>query len=81
TWFSGYSICILVGECIGPVLAEDDGPIEAFIRGGDPSVLTVGAPTTPSPTAARARPAGRLPRVRGSLIPVLTSHRREPSDV
>jgi membrane protein len=43
TWFSGYAICVLVGACTGPVMAEDDGPIGRFIRGSDPSVLTAGA--------------------------------------
>ena len=43
TWFSGASICILVGACVGPVLAEDPGAIGALIRGGDPSALTAGA--------------------------------------
>jgi hypothetical protein len=43
TWFSGASICVLVGACAGPVLAEDAGPIGAFIRGSDPSALAVGA--------------------------------------
>jgi membrane protein len=43
TWFSGASICVLVGACVGPVLAEDAGPIGAFIRGRDPSAITVGA--------------------------------------
>jgi hypothetical protein len=50
TWFSGYSICLLIGACIGPVLAEDLGPIGSLIRGGDPSVLTPGArPPLPPP--------------------------------
>ena len=57
TWFSGYSICILVGACIGPVLAEDEGSIGSFIRGGDPSVLTVGARAPLPPPPARAHPA------------------------
>jgi len=43
TWFSGISICILVGACAGIVLAEDSGSIGTFIRGRQPSVLTVGA--------------------------------------
>jgi membrane protein len=53
TWFSGYSICILVGACVGPVLAEDPGTIGSFIRGGDLSVLTAGA-RAPFPSPARA---------------------------
>lgn len=44
TWFSGASICILVGACAGPVLAEDTGRIGSLIRGATPSVLVEGAP-------------------------------------
>ena len=29
-WFSGAAICIVVGACAGPVLAEDPGPIGAW---------------------------------------------------
>jgi membrane protein len=43
TWFSGAAICVLVGACIGPVLADDTGPVGSVIRGGDPSVLPAGA--------------------------------------
>ena len=43
TWFSGAAICVLVGACVGPVLAEDTGPIGALIRGNEPSALTAGA--------------------------------------
>ena len=35
TWFSGAAICILIGACVGPVLAEDPGWLGAAIRGGD----------------------------------------------
>ena len=50
-WFSGAAICILVGACAGPVLAEDTGRLGAFIRGGDPRTLTAGAPPgLPPPT-------------------------------
>ena len=34
TWFSGAAICVLLGACVGPVLAEDDGWIGAHLRGG-----------------------------------------------
>ena len=59
TWFTGYSICILIGACIGPVLAEDDGPVGRFIRGDDPSLLTAGAraPLPPPPRELTLRDA------------------------
>jgi hypothetical protein len=43
TWFSGAAICVLVGACAGPVLAEDAGPIGRLVRGGEPGTLTTGA--------------------------------------
>jgi len=43
TWFSGAAICILVGACAGPVLAEDTGRLGRFIRGGKPRTLNAGA--------------------------------------
>ena len=63
TWFSGASICVLVGACIGPVLAEDSGSIGAFIRGGDRSVLTAGAraPLPPPPRELTMRDAFQGP--------------------
>jgi len=51
TWFSGAAICILVGACAGPVLAEDTGWVGALIRGSDPGLLASGAaPSLPAPT-------------------------------
>ncbi len=51
TWFSGAAICILVGACAGPVLAEDTGRLGRFIRGGEPGILNAGAPPElPPPT-------------------------------
>jgi membrane protein len=51
TWFSGAAICILVGACAGPVLAEDTGRLGRFIRGGEPGTLNAGAqPELPPPT-------------------------------
>jgi membrane protein len=44
TWFSGAAICVLVGACAGPVLAEDRGRLGRFIRGGEPGTLNAGAP-------------------------------------
>jgi membrane protein len=53
TWFSGAAICVLVGACAGPVLAEDNGPIGALIRGPKPGLLVEGAPPSlPAPTRA-----------------------------
>jgi membrane protein len=46
TWFSGAAICILVGACAGPVLAEDSGRIGSLIRGATPSLLVEGAPAS-----------------------------------
>jgi membrane protein len=49
-WFSGAAICIVVGACAGPVLAEDPGPIGRLIRGGAASPLLKGAlPPLPPP--------------------------------
>jgi membrane protein len=51
TWFSGAAICILVGACAGPVLAEDPGRLGRFIRGNEPGTLNAGAPSElPPPT-------------------------------
>jgi membrane protein len=49
-WFSGAAICVIVGACAGPVLAEDPGPIGRIIRNGAPSPLVKGAlPALPPP--------------------------------
>jgi membrane protein len=51
TWFSGAAICILVGACAGPVLAEDTGRLGRLIRGREPGTLNAGAPPElPPPT-------------------------------
>jgi membrane protein len=51
TWFSGAAICIVVGACAGPPLAEDDGPVGRWIRGAPDTVLRDGAPESlPAPT-------------------------------
>jgi membrane protein len=51
TWFSGAAICVLVGACAGPVLAEDTGRLGGLIRGGQPGALNAGAsPELPPPT-------------------------------
>ena len=50
TWFSGAAICILIGACAGPVLAEDTGWVGRLIRGGESGTLTAGArPPLPPP--------------------------------
>src|SRR5947209_15921447 len=49
-WFSGAAICIVVGACAGPVLAEDPGPIGRLVRGGAASPLLEAAlPPLPPP--------------------------------
>jgi membrane protein len=50
TWFSGAAICILIGACAGPVLAEDTGRVGTLIRGGESETLTADAdPPLPPP--------------------------------
>jgi hypothetical protein len=52
-WFSGAAICIVVGACAGPVLADDPGAVGRLVRGGVDSVLVEGAaPPLPPPTRA-----------------------------
>ena len=54
TWFSGAAICILVGACTGPVLAEDTGTgrhVHPRRRGLDPD-----PERSPVLAAADARP-------------------------
>ena len=43
TWFSGASICVLVGACAGPVFAEDTGIVGRLARGAEPAALKPGA--------------------------------------
>ena len=51
TWFSGAAICILVGACAGPALADDTGRLARFILGGGSRTLVAGAaPALPAPT-------------------------------
>jgi membrane protein len=52
TWFSGAAICVLIGACAGPVLAEDTGRVGRLIRGGESGTLTAGA-SPPLPPPAR----------------------------
>jgi membrane protein len=51
TWFSGAAICILVGACAGPVLAEDTGWVGRFIRGTEDSTLVPSAAPSLAPPA------------------------------
>jgi hypothetical protein len=51
SWFSGASLCIMVGACAGPVLADDPGAVGRFIRGGRDETLVEGAAEPlPGPT-------------------------------
>lgn len=43
SWFTGAAVCLVIGACAGPVLAEDRGRIGQWIRGGNPDVLVPGA--------------------------------------
>ena len=50
TWFTGAAVCVIIGACAGPVLAEDPGPVGRWIRGRHTSVLVPGAaPSLPGP--------------------------------
>jgi len=63
TWMSGAAICIVVGACAGSVLAEDNGPVGAIIRGHKPGLLVEGArPSLPAPA--------RAPRLRDGFRPI-----------
>ncbi len=44
SWFSGAAICIMIGACAGPVLAEDTGSLGRVARFGADSLLVEGAP-------------------------------------
>jgi membrane protein len=44
SWFSGAAICLVIGACVGPVLAEDPGAIGRWIRGPSNRVLEAAAP-------------------------------------
>ncbi len=52
TWFSGASICVIIGACAGAVFAEDGGRVGALHRRGEESLLVEGvAPSLPAPEA------------------------------
>lgn len=55
TWFSGASVCLIVGACAGPVLAEDTGPLGRWTRGGAADELVPGAPPALEPPTHTAR--------------------------
>src|SRR6185369_16553720 len=72
-WFSGAAICIVVGACAGPVLAEDSGPIGRLVRGGAASPLVEGAlPPLPSPV--------RSLRLADAFSPAMTTSLKSPND-
>jgi len=60
TWFSGAAICVVVGACAAPVLAEDRGRIGYWVRGRSPSMLVPGAAPPLPPPARRPRLAEAL---------------------
>jgi membrane protein len=49
SWFSGAAICLVIGACVGPVLAEDPGVIGRWARGASDQVLTDDAPASLPP--------------------------------
>lgn len=55
TWFSGASVCLIIGACAGPVLAEDTGLLGRLTRGSATDVLVAGAPPSLEPPAHTAR--------------------------
>jgi membrane protein len=61
SWFSGAAICVVLGACAGPVLAEDNGAIGRLIRGERDELLVAGAvPSFAAPEAvSRLRDAFR----------------------
>jgi len=52
SWFSGAAICVLIGACAGPVLADDTGRVGTWIRGPADSTLTPGARPALAPPAS-----------------------------
>ena len=80
TWFSGAAICIVVGACAGPVLAEDPGPIGRLVRGGAASPLLEGAlPALPAPVRSLRLADAFSPS--DDDIPQEPERRAEPSPV
>ena len=55
TWISGASVCLLIGACAGPVIAEDSGAIGRFVRGSSGEVLAPGAPPSLGPPTRELR--------------------------
>ncbi len=50
SWFSGAAICILVGACVGPVLAEDTGWLGVLVRGPAAALKPGAEPSLPAPS-------------------------------
>lgn len=55
TWFSGASLCLIVGACAGPVFAQDPGPVGRLVRGRYDLLLVDGAPPSIDAPARAAR--------------------------
>ena len=76
TWLSGAAICILVGACAGPVLAESDGRVGALMsrsrrgpaRRRCPSIARRPGSRAPTPRRFSGRPRrSTIPRPSGGL--------------
>ena len=50
SWFSGAAICVLVGACVGPVLAEDTGWFGDLVRGPAAALKPGAEPSLPAPS-------------------------------
>jgi len=50
SWFSGAAICILIGACVGPVLAEDTGWFGDLVRGPAAALNPGAEPSLPAPS-------------------------------
>jgi membrane protein len=78
TWFSGAAICIIVGACVGPVLAEDPGPIGRLLRGRTTdAVLVPGAAADLPPPSRPARLADALSPIEDEIASNVDPPRRD----
>ena len=81
SWFSGAALCIGIGACAGPVLAEDTGPVGRFIRGRHVDGLVEGArPPLPGPTQVLRLRDAFLPIDDNAASPSVTPSATESSD-